>query len=234
MKAADVMSGFYGIFVAGMAVVLLTGCTTGSTYQMYYHKAMADNQELKTEVRKKSEEILRMGEEITELQTRVELSKEVLEQQKTESDTEEARKQTLLNRLQLAIAQTPSEAIRRGDKYVVITRFSFQPGEASLDVRARADLQKIAAALTEPFPDATYLVAGHADSTPIRESRFRSNRELSGQRALAVMEYLVSECRIPEDKIAYAGYGEFYPIADNATAEGRERNRRIEIIVTPE
>src|SRR5690554_2338686 len=99
MKAANFRSGFCGLLAAGIAAVLFTGCTTGSTYQMYYHKAMADNQELKAEVRKKSEEILRLSEEINELRTRVELSKGVLEQQKLESEKEEARKQTLLSRL---------------------------------------------------------------------------------------------------------------------------------------
>ncbi len=76
-------------------------------------------------------------------------------------------------------------------------------------------------------------VEGHTDSVPISTARYSSNWELSGARALRVVQYLITQGVAP-DRISGAAYGPYRPIADNGTPEGRARNRRIEIVLVPE
>lgn len=72
-------------------------------------------------------------------------------------------------------------------------------------------------------------VEGHTDNIPINTSKYPSNNVLSSYRALAVAEFFINEKGINPAKLKYSGRGEYVPIADNATPEGRALNRRVEI-----
>jgi chemotaxis protein MotB len=74
-------------------------------------------------------------------------------------------------------------------------------------------------------------VEGHTDNVPINTQLFKSNWQLSSIRAANVVELLISQAGMSPDKISAVGYGEFRPIADNSTSEGRAKNRRVEIII---
>lgn len=74
-------------------------------------------------------------------------------------------------------------------------------------------------------------VEGHTDNWPIRGGRYASNWELSSARALEVVKYLSAISGIDEGKFSALGYGEFRPIASNESAEGRSKNRRVEIFI---
>jgi chemotaxis protein MotB len=74
-------------------------------------------------------------------------------------------------------------------------------------------------------------VEGHTDNRPIASGRFRSNWDLSTERASAVMVLLLAE-GMPPTRVSIAGYGEYRPIADNTTDEGRKQNRRVDLVVT--
>jgi len=74
-------------------------------------------------------------------------------------------------------------------------------------------------------------IEGHTDNRPISTGRFRSNWELSTARASAVMELFLAES-MPPERTSIAGYGEYRPIADNTTEEGRKQNRRVDLVVT--
>ncbi|MDD5541099.1 MAG: flagellar motor protein MotB [Candidatus Marinimicrobia bacterium] len=74
-------------------------------------------------------------------------------------------------------------------------------------------------------------VEGHTDNWPIRGGKYRSNWELSTARALEVVQYISSSSGIPEALFSSLGYGEFRPIEDNITEEGRSKNRRVEIFI---
>jgi len=73
------------------------------------------------------------------------------------------------------------------------------------------------------------VVQGHTDNIPIRRGPFPSNWELSYKRAVNVVRFLITECRIYPRRLAAEGYGEYRPLAPNTTAEGRSKNRRVEI-----
>ena len=74
-------------------------------------------------------------------------------------------------------------------------------------------------------------IEGHTDNLPISTSDYPSNWELSAARATNVVRFLLRETGLPPDKISEAGYGEFRPIATNDNEAGRNRNRRVDIVI---
>lgn len=75
------------------------------------------------------------------------------------------------------------------------------------------------------------LIMGHADNIPMRSERYRSNWELSLYRALNVHRYFVQDRGLPPKRLAVGGYGDLRPLFSNSTSKGREKNRRVEIIL---
>jgi chemotaxis protein MotB len=114
----------------------------------------------------------------------------------------------------------------------ILDRVMFDSGEAILKPDGAAVMRKIAAILAE-HPKLKVHVIGHTDNVPIR-SRFASNWELSTARALAAVHFLTEKAGIDPRRVGAVGYGEYRPIADNATAEGRARNRRIAVTILPD
>jgi len=74
-------------------------------------------------------------------------------------------------------------------------------------------------------------IEGHTDNIPISTSQFPSNWELSVARATNVLRYMLKNYEIEPNSISATGYGEFRPTADNGTAEGRGKNRRVDIVL---
>lgn len=112
-------------------------------------------------------------------------------------------------------------------------RILFPSGQAELNARGLEVLERVAASITA-LPDRTVRVEGHTDSTPITGenlARFPSNWELSTARATSVVRFFEAH-GIDGDRLAAVGYGEHHPVADNRTAAGRHRNRRIEIVLS--
>lgn len=106
---------------------------------------------------------------------------------------------------------------------------AFAVGQADLVPEARRMLTRVAAMLAT-LPNALR-IEGHTDDTPIRTSAFASNWDLSTARATRVVAYLVTEGRVAPERLSAAGYAEFKPRGDNRTAEGRARNRRVDLVV---
>jgi chemotaxis protein MotB len=74
-------------------------------------------------------------------------------------------------------------------------------------------------------------IEGHTDSVPIHSPRFRSNWELSAARSIAMMELLSKRFGIAENRLAIVGFADTSPEASNDTAEGRAKNRRVDIVI---
>jgi chemotaxis protein MotB len=118
----------------------------------------------------------------------------------------------------------------------ILDRVLFDSGEAELKPGGAAVLRKVAAVLLQ-HPNLKVHVIGHTDNVPIRasaRSRFASNWELSTARATAAVRFLTETGGVDPRRLGVVGYGEFRPIADNATSEGRSRNRRIAITILSE
>jgi chemotaxis protein MotB len=104
----------------------------------------------------------------------------------------------------------------------------FPSGQTDLNLGGLKVLQHLVPVL-ESVPH-KIIVAGHTDDQDIRSSRFPSNWELSGARAGSVVRYLQSN-GINRDRLAAVGYADTRPLADNDTAQGRAKNRRVELIL---
>jgi len=108
----------------------------------------------------------------------------------------------------------------------------FDSGSAKL----RPEGRSVMLALGESFRELDHMieVQGHTDNVPIRTVQFPSNWELSTQRATNVVRLLQDDCGVPPARLRSTGFGEYQPIGDNTTPEGRQSNRRIDIIVSTE
>lgn len=118
----------------------------------------------------------------------------------------------------------------------ILDRVLFDSGEADLNPAGEAVMRKMAAFMAS-HPTLKIHVIGHTDNVPIRPEatrRFASNWELSSSRALAAVHFLTEHAGLDARRVGAVGYGEFRPVADNTTAEGRARNRRIEIVILPD
>jgi len=114
----------------------------------------------------------------------------------------------------------------------ILDRVMFDSGEAILKPDGESVLRKIASILAE-HPALKIHVIGHTDNVPIR-TRFASNWELSTARALAAVHFLTEKGGVDPMRVGAVGYGEYRPIADNSTPEGRAKNRRIAITILPD
>jgi len=106
----------------------------------------------------------------------------------------------------------------------------FSAGQANLKKASIKELNDILSVLKSKYSGKHIDVVGHTDSDPIKESGWDDNWELSGQRALSVLRYLEKR-GIREDRIRAVGCGKARPVASNATAAGKAKNRRVEIVV---
>jgi len=77
------------------------------------------------------------------------------------------------------------------------------------------------------------VISGHTDNVPIHNSNFDSNWHLSVMRAVNVMKIILENKNLDPSKFSAKGYGEYKPVASNDTAEGRQKNRRVEILILP-
>jgi chemotaxis protein MotB len=106
---------------------------------------------------------------------------------------------------------------------------TFDTGRSEIRQKMKPLLLKIGSILNEIKGD--IVVAGHTDNVPLSGGRFNSNLGLSLARSATVAEFLMQQTGIVPDRISTMGYGDNHPIATNSTAEGRQKNRRVEIIV---
>ncbi|MBZ5503150.1 MAG: OmpA family protein [Acidobacteriia bacterium] len=74
-------------------------------------------------------------------------------------------------------------------------------------------------------------IEGHTDNVPIHTARFDSNWELSTARATEMIKLFISKYHVPPELLSASGYGEYYPVASNDTAEGRGLNRRVDLVI---
>ena len=162
-------------------------------------------------------------EEITE-----EMAMEVLRQAEL-SESEEMAQQVEENLKQMGLGGQVD--VDFNSSYVIITMngaLLFDSGECELRQEALDIVAKLTKAI-EQYSENIIEIEGHTDSVPIHTAKYEDNNVLSMYRALTVADYIRSISDIPDANIKSAGRGEYVPIADNTTAEGRARNRRVEI-----
>ena len=104
----------------------------------------------------------------------------------------------------------------------------FDSGSAKLKENVYPMLDKLGLILMT-YPDSLIEIEGHTDNVPIHNSVYANNDELSSARALSVFQYFMDTTTLDPANIKHSGRGEYVPVADNSTEEGRAHNRRVEI-----
>jgi chemotaxis protein MotB len=237
-----------------LATLLVTaGCVKQSTYD----KAMADNHQLHVDLDNAKNHAKTLDDQIAQLQSQLsqldsaskskedELGKVRGEKDATEKELADLRRQKEATEKRIA-AYKAMQAKFRALVDTGKLQVAFRNGQMTLKLPSgilfpsgSADLSKGGEqALTDVtnilmgFPDRRFMVAGHTDNQPIRTFQFKNNWYLSTARANSVVQFMI-KAGFPAKSLAAAGYAEFDPIAPNDTEQGREQNRRIEIILVP-
>lgn len=180
--------------------------------------------ELDSKMQELAEELGASKEEIKELQESI----QNLENEKLKLSEE------LAERIEESLAEnflSDQVDVTFDANCVVLTfngAFLFDSGKADLKTEALPMLNKIGKILSK-YADDNIEIEGHTDSVPLNGGRYENNDVLSSYRALAVFDYLKDNASIDPSIMKHSGRGEYEPIADNSTPEGRAKNRRVEI-----
>ncbi|MDD4391018.1 MAG: flagellar motor protein MotB [Eubacteriales bacterium] len=140
-------------------------------------------------------------------------------------------KEKIDNQLQIEnmTAYVTTEIDERGLVISLSNAIFFDPGSAAIKSEYTKILMEIAGIISEIN---NYIrIEGHTDTVPMSSEVYPSNWELSSARAARVGRMFIDQSNNPPERFLTVGYGEYRPIADNATPEGRAKNRRIDIIV---
>ena len=123
--------------------------------------------------------------------------------------------------------------VDKGVVYVSISdKMLFSSGSYNVTPRAREVLGKVAKVVNNK-PDFEFMVDGHTDNVPIKNTCIKNNWDLSVLRATAVVNILQNDFGVSPSRMTAAGRGEYVPVTSNSTAEGRAVNRRTRIVVLP-
>lgn len=123
--------------------------------------------------------------------------------------------------------------MKNGKVYVSLSdKLLFKSGSAAVEDKGKDALRTLADVLNKN-KDIDVLIEGHTDNIPIKTSQYPDNWALSADRALSIVRLLSVDYKVNPKRMEAAGRGEFYPKATNETAEGRSKNRRTEIILSP-
>jgi outer membrane protein OmpA-like peptidoglycan-associated protein len=147
--------------------------------------------------------------------------------QRLEAD---ARLREQFTTIETLFTRDEARVSREGNSLIVrLVGLTFQSGQADVNASYRGLLEKVRQA-ADVFPRSQIVIEGHTDSYGGDEA----NLALSRRRAEAVSAYLSTNLGVPAFRISAVGYGETRPIANNDTPQGRERNRRIDILIEPQ
>lgn len=167
------------------------------------------NEQLSSDVRAKADELAKLKVTYTQIEEKL----------KKEIGSGDIRLSQVGGRLQVQL----------------VDKILFDSGDARISKRGEGVLTRVGQVLA-PIEDKQIQVSGHTDNAPISEklaAQFPTNWELSVTRATNVVRFLAEKTGVPERLLVATGHGPHRPVASNATPQGRARNRRIEILLTP-
>ena len=143
---------------------------------------------------------------------------------------------TLMSELkeQIEAGKIKIENLKRGLVLSMLEDILFDSGKAEIKPEGKEALIKVANVLKEDCSNKNVSIEGHTDNEPIKYSGWKSNWELSTVRANSVLHFFIDECGIKPERLRVVGFGEYGPVASNETKEGRQQNRRVEIVILPE
>jgi outer membrane protein OmpA-like peptidoglycan-associated protein len=142
---------------------------------------------------------------------------------------QQARIREQFRQIENMFSSNEAVVLRNGNNLIIrLVGLSFASGSTELGPDTEILLTKAQTAI-EVFPQCSLTVEGHTDTT----GKAKKNLALSDERAQSVKTYMTEVMRIPAFRIEAVGYGDTRPVANNKTDQGRARNRRIDLIITP-
>ena len=176
--------------------------------------------------------IAQKDQQISDMQSQINALKGEVREEQERSEALNAELETALGDLQKKEQVWLEE--KEGLTHITLDgEVTFASGSSRLTSSGKEILDKIWKVLAN-YPEKEVLIEGHTDNVPIApqfQSTFKSNWELSSARAHRVLHYVRDKYGIDPKRIGAVGYGEYRPIADNATESGRALNRRVVITV---
>jgi len=231
------------VLISAASLLVFSGCVAKSTFE----EQVTQNQQLTEQLAAAQAEKQALAEDLDASRKTIEsldlhtrnLAAEV-EQERLAREEAVAKMQSSYSQLQ----QQMQQEIERGEITIselegrltvnMVDSILFPSGSATIKKEGLEVLKRVADIVKE-IDDKDIEVEGHTDNIPISsriKDHFASNWELSTGRAVTVVRFL-QEQGIDGERLTAAGHGEFRPIADNATREGRAQNRRIQIVLVP-
>jgi len=122
----------------------------------------------------------------------------------------------------------------RGLDVIISAEKLFVSGSDALSPEGKVFLERVAALIDATFPDHYVYIEGHTDNQPLAIFEWRSDWEFSFARALSVLKYFTEVMKMDPLRFSAAGFGQYRPRATNDTKEGRSKNRRIELVISPQ
>ncbi|MBU0547899.1 MAG: flagellar motor protein MotB [Candidatus Omnitrophica bacterium] len=181
-----------------------------------------ENQNLRARIVQLQNEKTKEIEHVVEQKDR-----ELSELEKAKLELEEALKK------EIGSYKAKLEMTERGLVITFLSEVFFASGKDIIREDGKESIRRVAEVLNRDVPNSNVAIEGHTDKQPIKYSGWQSNWELSSARALAVLHYLVDECKVVPTRLSANGYGEFRPVAANDTKENMQKNRRVEIVILP-
>jgi chemotaxis protein MotB len=190
------------------------------------------------EIAKKEKEIMEMGQKNSgltqELQKQLDRARELeakLEDQKKQS---EALKESIKKALSGFSSNELTVENRNGKVYVSMSdKLLFKSGSTSVDPRG-VEALGILAKVINTNPSIIVNVEGHTDNVPLKGTGLiKDNWDLSLMRASSVLHILTGQYAVNPEQVIASGRGEYFPVSPNTTTDGKAKNRRTEIILTP-
>jgi len=175
---------------------------------------------------------------ISYFQNSVGVMKKTAAVEQTKNDTRDYREQIVeqwsvvedfVERLKID-NQVNIEQVAEGVKVTLGDSLTFNSGSSDLLPTAELVLEQIAGVFTDEVAETE--VQGHTDTDPVASSSYyRSNWHLGAARGVSVLKYIQERSNLEPERYKASSFGEFRPIADNETADGKRKNRRVEIYV---
>jgi chemotaxis protein MotB len=223
------------------------------------YEATSENQKLLAQLQSMQESLLKKEDELRALEREINKKKfnvdSLLAELKDKAEQLEKKNSRLIelektlqkkDSVVLALKDKVSKALKgyegqgltvnykNGKVYVSMEeKLLFQSGKWDVDLKGQKAIKELAQVL-EKNPDVNIVIEGHTDNVPYKGSGgIEDNWDLSTKRATAVLKILLSNSNIDPKRVTASGKGEYMPLVDNKTPEGRAKNRRTEIILTP-
>jgi chemotaxis protein MotB len=172
--------------------------------------------------------------EIENLNSEIADLKKLTEKQRAELARMESQANELEKQLEEEIKKGDIRLKKSRNRLIINIddRISFDSGRAVLKKEVLPSLKKIREILAQ-YPEYNIIIEGHTDDVPIKTKQFRDNWQLSTERALAVLDYVLDDRNLKPERFSATGCGQYRPVVPNDSKENRALNRRVDIIVVP-